>query len=285
MDAARELSVLTKLSVQEAQVLLDGCDGDLEAAVAVFAANSVPSTSQQFYAGGLNSGIAIEGPAHGGMDVVDSIMRQATEHSLLEPAASKRAPFAGTGVRLGHDTVQPHGSNEQPLGTSNQQPLGTSNEHGNAERVERTLTFWRLGFSLDSGPLMPYSDPANQTVLRSINSGRVPPSLFKVPLGKAVDIRVVKRMDDEYEHTVSALPAAAFAGTGTRLGSITTATPQSHTQSSTASQAIPSIQPQLNLDPTQPITSIQLRLADGTRMVVRLNHSHSVGHLARFIRA
>jgi UBX domain-containing protein 1 len=36
---------------------------------------------------------------------------------------------------------------------------------------------------------------------------------------------------------------------------------------------------------SQPTTSIQLRLYDGSRMVARMNHSHTVADIRRFIRA
>ncbi len=37
--------------------------------------------------------------------------------------------------------------------------------------VERNLTFWRNGFSIDDGPLFEYSDPKNQKYLEAINDG------------------------------------------------------------------------------------------------------------------
>ena len=35
----------------------------------------------------------------------------------------------------------------------------------------RYITFWKDGFSVESGSLMPYDDPANQQILSEINSG------------------------------------------------------------------------------------------------------------------
>lgn len=33
------------------------------------------------------------------------------------------------------------------------------------------LTFWKDGFSIGGGPLMPYSDVKNQKILEAINAG------------------------------------------------------------------------------------------------------------------
>ena len=37
------------------------------------------------------------------------------------------------------------------------------------------------------------------------------------------------------------------------------------------------------VDESKPHTSIQIRLADGTRLVAKVNHHHTVGDLRRFI--
>lgn len=39
------------------------------------------------------------------------------------------------------------------------------------------------------------------------------------------------------------------------------------------------------MDESQPVTSVQLRLADGTRLVARFNHTHTVADIRRFIDA
>jgi UBX domain-containing protein 1 len=37
------------------------------------------------------------------------------------------------------------------------------------------------------------------------------------------------------------------------------------------------------VDESQPFTSLQLRLLDGTRLVARFNHRHTVGDIRRFL--
>lgn len=53
----------------------------------------------------------------------------------------------------------------------------------------------------------------------------------------------------------------------------------------TSSVTAPSPTPSLVVDETQPTTSIQLRLADGTRIVSRFNNHHTVRDIRGFIDA
>ena len=59
------------------------------------------------------------------------------------------------------------------------------------------------------------------------------------------------------------------------------AKPAAATQSASASKLPGSLQ----VDESQPTTSIQLRLGDGTRLVAKFNHTHTVGDIRRFVDA
>ncbi|KAJ3232744.1 hypothetical protein HDU77_000792 [Chytriomyces hyalinus] len=86
----------------------------------------------------------------------------------------------------------------------------------------------------------------------------------------------------------------AFSGAGHRLGSEAPAEssssalpggfPSSSSSSSSAAPA-PAVPAAISVDPNTPTTSIQIRLADGTRLVARMNHTHTVGDLRSFIQA
>jgi UBX domain-containing protein 1 len=39
----------------------------------------------------------------------------------------------------------------------------------------------------------------------------------------------------------------------------------------------------LNIDASQPTTTVQVRLVDGSRLIASLNHTHTVGDLRRYI--
>lgn len=40
---------------------------------------------------------------------------------------------------------------------------------------------------------------------------------------------------------------------------------------------------QLNLIDSEPVTSVQIRLADGSRLIGRFNHTHTVGQLRQYL--
>lgn len=76
----------------------------------------------------------------------------------------------------------------------------------------------------------------------------------------------------------------AFSGSGRTLGGSSGA---SSSQAAAAAAAAGSAPPGEweGVDESQPTTSIQLRLSDGSRMVARMNHGHTVADIRRFIRA
>ena len=43
--------------------------------------------------------------------------------------------------------------------------------------------------------------------------------------------------------------------------------------------------PPVAVDDSQPVTKLQIKLADGTRMVARFNHTHTIADVRRFINA
>ncbi|CAJ0638926.1 3703_t:CDS:2 [Entrophospora sp. SA101] len=118
------------------------------------------------------------------------------------------------------------------------------------------------GFSVEDGPLMAYDDPENQEFLKAIRSGRAPLSLLNVSQNQPVDVRVSRRLDEDYKPPPKK-PTRPFSGSGQRLGSIR----------------------EFEVDESLPITSLQIRLADGTRMLARFNHTHTVNDIRNFINA
>ncbi|KAJ7675594.1 SEP domain-containing protein, partial [Mycena polygramma] len=161
------------------------------------------------------------------------------------------------------------------------------------------LTFWRQGFTVEDGPLMRYDDPQHADVLAAIHSGSThPPAILNVRPGERVDVQVTKRTEEDW---VPPKPKP-FSGAGNRLGA---PVPGSSTSSSTTAAAAgsasqgsaganasggsasgaSSITPRFEVDSTQPTTSVQVRLADGTRIVCRMNLTHTAQDLRNFINA
>ncbi|CAG8792167.1 7610_t:CDS:2, partial [Acaulospora morrowiae] len=77
--------------------------------------------------------------------------------------------------------------------------------------VVRHLTFWRNGFSIEDGPLMDYNVPENEEFLKAINSGRAPLNLLNVRQDQPVDVRVARRLDEDYKPPPKK-PAQPFSG-------------------------------------------------------------------------
>ncbi|WVF65744.1 hypothetical protein IAT40_000476 [Kwoniella sp. CBS 6097] len=168
----------------------------------------------------------------------------------------------------------------------------------------RRLTFWRNGFSIEDGPLLSYEDPQNQQLLQAIESGRAPPSVFGVRYNQRLNVEVAQRRREDYQPPPKK-PMKAFGGSGNRLGSpapevISSSSPMpgglpqgilvggsgsstpgggSNTGAGTSGQT------EFKVDASQPTTSIQLRLGDGTRMVAKVNLTHTVGDLRNYVSA
>jgi UBX domain-containing protein 1 len=179
--------------------------------------------------------------------------------------------FVGSGYRLGSDEVP-------------SSIIPGAEPDRSQEPVTRLLTFWKDGFSVEDGELYRYDDPKNQEALKAIQSGRAPVSLMNVSSNQPVEVRVAHRMEENYQPPPKQLKP--FSGAGNRLGGITsTSTTIPGGFPSSSSAAAPAPTPEVQLDQSQPISSIQVRLGDGTRLVARFNHSHTVGDLRRFVQA
>jgi len=217
--------------------------------------------------------------------MVRDLLRRAAEAGP-PPAAPERSShvFSGGGHTLGSDEVE-----------STYIPDPNAEEEGEDTAI-RHLTLWRDGFQVEDGELMRYDDPAQAQILSEIHAGRAPPSVLNVLPGQHVELRVAKRTDEEY---VPPKGAKTFGGSGNRLGGVVpdagsdSSVPMPGTfpsgpvptpQSSTSVEK-PAMLTKFEVDQTQPTTSIQIRLTDGTRIVARMNLTHTVGDIRNFINA
>ncbi|XP_028031226.1 NSFL1 cofactor p47 [Bombyx mandarina] len=234
---------------------------------------------QAFYAGGSErSGQQILGPSKGRKDIVSEMFKSVRERGAVvfedEPTSSRGRGrgglFAGVGYRLGQ-TADDH----EPVSASNPQQQ---------EQVRLVrLCLYREGFTVDAGPLRHYSDPENAEFLSCIRRGEIPSELS----GQGVSVRVSLEDSRHEECPRHVVKPQAFAGKGHMLGS-----PTPPTVGATAAVAgdqadraanLRAAQSAVTLDETQPVTTLQFRLADGTRITGRFNHSHTVGALREFV--
>ncbi|XP_056129959.1 NSFL1 cofactor p47 isoform X2 [Lampris incognitus] len=237
---------------------------------------------QRFFAGGSErSGQQIVGPPKkkSSNEVVEDLFKGAKEHGAVpldrggrglgEP--SKARPFVGGGYRLG---AAPE---EESAYVAGERRASSSQQD-----VHVVLKLWKTGFSLDDGELRNYNDPGNAIFLESIRRGEIPMELRQRSRGGQVNLDMEDHRDEEFSKPKLAF--RAFGGEGQKLGS---ATPElisipggsQQDQALTEAQASASV----TLNPSQPITNIQIRLADGGRLVQKFNHSHRVSDVRQFV--
>ena len=168
----------------------------------------------------------------------------------------------------------------------------SSSRPASLPRVERVLHLWQDGFSVDDGPLYRFDDPANAPTLALINQGRAPLGLLGVQPGQEVDLQLNPHKDEKYVQPKKAYKP--FGGSGQRLGSPTPgpsgaasgSAPISSTTAATPAANKPaSSTSSVQVDESQPILTLQVRLGDGSRLQSRFNTSHTVGDVYQFVTA
>ncbi|KIK93261.1 hypothetical protein PAXRUDRAFT_829151 [Paxillus rubicundulus Ve08.2h10] len=250
---------------------------------------------ETWFAGGERSGISVQnpnaqarGPAPGGRMVQDILRRAAETSAARAPQGAvphvTSTAFRGGGHTLGSDEVD-----------SNFIPDPDAPQDDEEDVVQRNITFWRNGFSIEGGEFYDYADPENERLLAEINTGRAPLSVLNVRPGQPVEVIVSKRTSEDY------VPEKrAFSGSGNRLGSpvphavapsasmpgaFPAATSADAARSAATRTERSSLTTMFEVDPMQPVTTVQIKLADGTRMPCRMNLTHTVGDIRNFINA
>uniref|UniRef100_A0A2A4J2R8 Uncharacterized protein n=2 Tax=Heliothis virescens TaxID=7102 RepID=A0A2A4J2R8_HELVI len=233
---------------------------------------------QAFYAGGSErSGQQILGPGKGRKDIVTEVFKSVRERGAVvfedEPSSTSRgrSAFSGVGYRLGQ-TADDH---EEAA------PAGNQQQQTDQPRSVR-LRLYREGFTVDSGPLRHYTDPDHADFLNCIRRGEIPPELSG---SGEVRVSLEDRRHEECPRHIAKPPP--FSGKGHLLGS-----PTPPTVGATAAVAgdaadraanLRAAQDAVKLDDAAPVTTIQFRLADGSRLTGRFNHSHTVGDLQAYV--
>lgn len=157
----------------------------------------------------------------------------------------------------------------------------SSTDPSNANSVP--LRFWRNGFTIgEEGELREYDTPDNRRFIESLKRGETPAELASRVRGGMIDVKLEKRLQEDYKPQRK---VQAFAGEGHRLGAPTPETVDGQ-ESSTPTGAMESTNTSsLVVDESQPVTNIQVRLADNTRVVIRTNHTTRVADLVSHIRS
>ncbi|KAL1503999.1 hypothetical protein AB1Y20_010414 [Prymnesium parvum] len=167
---------------------------------------------------------------------------------------------------------QPHGSGSSFAGAghtlSGERVAGASTPQ---QPTEHTITFWQNGFTVDDGPLRTREDPESDAFLAAVNRGQMPAELMG-PDGQAEgDVHIIDRSAEPYKPPPVKLKP--FSGEGRSMRDAGEGT----------SSSAPTDPVELVVDESAPTTTLQVRLADGSRKVVKANKSHTVLQLQQHI--
>ncbi|XP_050206342.1 plant UBX domain-containing protein 4-like [Mercurialis annua] len=222
---------------------------------------------QEYYTGGEKSGMLVQDPQKGNGNDVDAIFNQARQLGAVEgpldqlgPSSSSRS-FSGTGRLLSGET----------LPSAPQQP----------ESVVHNIVFWANGFTVNDGPLRRLDDPENAPFLESIRKSECPKELEPADRRSSIHVNLIRR--DEKCPEPEKQKHVAFQGVGRTLGSSSTPAETEGLVDSTPLSTAPTPSAGLVVDDTLPSTSIQLRLADGSRLIGHFNYHHTVNDIRTFI--
>ncbi|XP_053134773.1 UBX domain-containing protein 2B isoform X2 [Hemicordylus capensis] len=205
--------------------------------------------------------------------IVDELFKEAREHGAVPLDEVSRASgdchkaksFSGGGYRLGDSSLK---RSEYIYG---------ENQYG--QDVQILLKLWRNGFSLDDGELRSYTDPVNAQFLESVKRGEIPAELQRMVHGGQVNLDMEDHQEQEYVRP--RLKFKAFSGEGQKLGSLTPEIVS--TPSSPEEEEKSFLDAAVLVDDSVPTTKIQIRLADGSRLIQRFNQSHRIIDIRNFI--
>lgn len=228
---------------------------------------------QAFYAGGSEtSGQQILGPPRRNPEkIIKDLFEKAKEHGAQEVdpnednSNSKRTPVVyGTGYRLG--------TGKEPTEVIPGPPRPK-------QKKVSVLKLWKNGFTVNDGPLRSFDDPKNKEFLSSIQRGELPQELIRDADGGEVHLDMQDHRDEEF---VPPKNKYVLYNDGYKLGSptptvVSNATPNEKVNNETKAKA------NLKLNESASSTQVQVRLSDGSRLVIKLNNSHTVRDIRSYI--
>ena len=230
---------------------------------------------QTFYAGGSEtSGQQILGPDRKKKNPTQELFDAAKRHGaeILDEASTSKSElkpmvFKGAGYKLGSDVEASQEVN--PNLNTNDFP---------SEPKDVAIKFWKNGFSVDNGPLRDFNDPNNREFLDAIGRGEVPTELRRSAQKGEVHVNMEDHREEDYVKPKETLKA--FSGTGRVLGSPVPTVVQERSTSCLSHQPQ---NPTFEVDNTRPVTTIQIRFSDGTRLVSKFNHDNTVGDIRNLV--
>jgi len=242
--------------------------------------DSSDEDGQAFFAGGSShSGNVILGPKKKKVTNVGDFFKAFKEAGATAVDPSEEGSsggvkaFSGGGFRLGSD--------ETPSAQIGDQAAASAVPRGEEPRKFR-LKMWKDGYSVDDGDLRRYNDPEHREFLASVMKGQIPEELVKEARGGQVEVDMEDHRMEEFVKPKGTVKP--FQGAGNVLGSIApSVTAPAASAASDPAAAEKEAQNKVGLNEGNPVANIQVRLADGSRLIVKLNHSHTVADLRNYI--
>lgn len=208
-----------------------------------------------------------------------------------------------------HEDDRPHGQSFYVGGSehSGQQVLGPDNPNSNTfvenlfNQARRSqgpddhqinnapsasslpIRFWRNGFTIgDEQDLHDYALPENVEFVNCIRQGQTPPQLIPKMRDGFVGVHLENKIGSDFSPKTS---IKLFSGSGNRLGnSVPEVVEEKQNQPSTSDGSASGVS-NLKVDDAKPTTNVQIRLADNSRLLVRINLSSTVADLISHIRS
>ncbi|XP_033233575.1 NSFL1 cofactor p47 [Drosophila pseudoobscura] len=172
----------------------------------------------------------------------------------------------GQGRRLG----SAHPINPPAPGSANQD---SDTDPNDSEHTIVVLHLWSEGFSLDDGSLRLYDVPENAQFLQSVLQREEKMQ----GLGQRLEVSVQDHSNEPFRRL------GQFLGPGRTLGDPLTRLANSSPSQSLARQE-QHAEGKLSLNEKSAMTTVQLRLSDGSRISARFNRTHNVGDVYRYVR-
>jgi len=218
----------------------------------------------KWYTGGEKSGLQVQAPKKKKDQIIDNVMDSAKALGAQSPSEyqPESTTFSGSGYRLGN---QPN-TKSQPI------PSSVKKE------IRKSLFMWDDGFSIDDGPLRQFNDPANKAFMDCVMQGKIPPEL---QVGQNSQNEITVDLLDKRGEQYKKPQPKPFSGSGQTLGRSSSSVPVPlNTNKSPQGTNTPYT---IKVDESQPTTSIQIRLHDGSRIVAKFNLTQKISDIRAYI--
>ncbi|KAJ8270469.1 hypothetical protein GJAV_G00115140 [Gymnothorax javanicus] len=145
-------------------------------------------------------------------------------------------------------------------------------------KVEIIVRLWKDGFTVNDEEFRSYSEDENQQFLEAIKRGELPEELVLRSEEGELEVIMQDMKDEPYVPRKKCFHP--FSGRGYRLGSVA---PRVVARSPSLHEDRGPPIPLVEVNDTQPVTSLQIWLADGRRLVQKFNLSHRISDVQDFV--